>query len=114
MFSFNNNLFYTNLEWHMSYVEKNGMCVFKTSFDQTQLTFVCYCNYRLIYTRRRFQIYQILLQLINRDNGVGSSLRSRRFPFCAGCGKETPAQMAMKKAFFSDKTSDLIPIGQSR
>ena len=35
-------------------------------------------------------------------------------PFRAGRGKETPAQMAMKKAFLSDKTSDFIPIGQSR
>ena len=28
-----------------------------------------------------------------------SSLRSRRFPFHAGRGEETPAQMAMKKCF---------------
>ena len=35
-------------------------------------------------------------------------------PFRAGRGEETPAQMAIKKAFSSDKTSDLIPIGQSR
>ena len=42
------------------------------------------------------------------------SLRNRRFPFRAGRGEETPAQMAVKKAFLSDKTSDLIPIGQSR
>ena len=35
------------------------------------------------------------------------------FLFRAGRGEETLAQMAMKKAFLSDKTSDLIPIGQS-
>ena len=36
------------------------------------------------------------------------------FPFRVDRGKETPAQIAMKKAFLSDKTSDLIPIGQPR
>ena len=35
------------------------------------------------------------------------------FPFSACRGEETPAQMAMKKAFLSDKTSDLIPVCQS-
>ena len=36
------------------------------------------------------------------------------FPFHVGCGEETPAQKAMKKAFLFYKMSDLIPIGQSR